>query len=180
MHKTGTTSLHKAFHQLHFKSWHWQSAHEAKAIWAEMVAFNKSTTLEHYYALCDLPIPLLFKSLDKAYPNSRFILTTREEESWLTSVERHWSRDHNPWRHAWDTDPFTHCVHKLLYGQKGFDREVFRARYRRHNEEVQAYFAQRPQDLLILPLESSDKWPSLCHFLNVPMPATPYPHANGT
>jgi hypothetical protein len=175
MHKTGTTSLHRALELLNFNSWHWSSAHYAKAIWAEMTAFGKSTALEHYYALCDLPIPMLYKQLDQAYSNSRFILTLRDEESWLASVERHWGRTTNKWRGAWDTDPFTHFIHKQIYGQKNFDREVFRARYRRHNEEVIKHFQQRGSDLLVLNLADKHKWRKLCAFLDRPMPSTPYP-----
>jgi Sulfotransferase domain/N-terminal domain of galactosyltransferase len=179
MHKTGSTSLHKAFGLLGFSSWHWSSASYAKTIWAEMTAFGKSTALEHYYALCDLPIAMLYKQLDRAYPNSKFILTIRDEESWLRSVETHWSRTANPWRKSWDIDPFTHFIHKETYGQKHFDRELFRARYRRHNEEVLTYFQYR-DDLLVLDLEADRKWEKLCRFLDCSIPPKGYPHSHAS
>lgn len=179
MHKTGSTSLHHAFEILGFNSWHWSSAHYAKAIWAEMTAFEKSTSLEHFYALCDLPIAILFKQLDRAYPNSRFILTLRDEEDWLRSVENHWGHKTNKHRGWWDTDPFTHFIHKQIYGQKNFDREVFRARYRRHNAEVMDYFARR-SDLLVLDVDHNDKWGKICAFLDRPLPMVSYPGENLT
>ena len=178
MHKTGTTSLHHAFKILGLDSAHWKSAHWAKAIWSEMVAFGKSTTLERHYALCDLPITLLYKELDKAYPNSKFILTTRHEGRWLKSVEKHWRRDINPFRSTWDTDPFTHQVHKLLYGQKGFDAQVFLERFRRHNAEVREYFKNRPGDLLEFDVDGA-AWDPLCAFLGKQIPSEDYPRANG-
>jgi Sulfotransferase domain/N-terminal domain of galactosyltransferase len=179
LHKTGTTSLHHAFEILGFNSWHWSSAHYAKKIWAEMKAFGKSTALEHYYAACDLPLAMLYKELDRAYPNSRFILTLRDENDWLRSVENHWARATNKWRNAWDTDPFTHFIHKEIYGQKNFDRELFRARYRRHNAEVMNYFARR-NDLLVLDVDEAHKWSKLCTFLDRPLPGVPYPSNNLT
>jgi hypothetical protein len=175
MHKTATTSLHHALKILGFDSAHWQNAHWAKAIWDEMSAWEKSHTLEKHYALCDLPIPLLYEQLDRAYPGSKFILTLRNEDRWLQSVKNHWSHESNPWRATWSTDPFTHKVHKLLYGQKGFDAEIFLARYRRHNAEVLRYFQNRPEDLLIMDMDCNPGWTGLCEFLGKPVPSEEYP-----
>lgn len=177
MHKTATTSLHRAMAILGFDSAHWLSAHWAKAIWTEMKVWGRSSTLERSYHLCDLPIPMLFREIDQAYPGSKFILTLLDEEVWVTAAEIHWSR-RNKWRAAWDTDPFTHKVHQELYGQRTFNREVFLARYRRHNAEVLAYFANRPDDLLVMRMSEGAGWQALCGFVGQPVPEVDYPHAN--
>lgn len=175
MHKTATTSLHAALNILGFDSAHWKSAHWAKAIWTEMNVFGRSLTLEKHYALSDLPITILYDKLDKAYPGSKFILTKRNEEKWLNSVRRHWSPDYNRFRLEWNTDPFTHTIHKAVYGQKGFNEEVFLERYRRHNAEVQQYFSSRPDDLLVMDMDDGAGWKELCGFLGEPIPEVPYP-----
>jgi hypothetical protein len=180
MHKTATTSLHAAFLALGYKSGHWPSAHWAKAIWREMNETGKSPTLEMCYALCDLPIPLLFRRLDVAYPGSKFILTTRNEDKWLESVRKHWSYELNPFRAAWDTDPFSHRVHQIIYGRTEFHPTVFLERYRKHNAQVLEYFRDRPYDLLIMDMDNGCGWKELCEFLNQPIPATPYPGRNVT
>lgn len=177
MHKTATTSLHQAFKILGYDSAHWKTAHWAKEIWDEMQSWGRSITLEKSYALCDLPLPLLYQKLDAAYPGSKFVLTIRNEERWLSSVRNHWNREHNKFRSAWDTDPFSHRVHKLLYGQKEFDAEVFLSRYRRHNAEVREYFRDRPQDLLVMNMDRDAGWPELCGFLEKPIPPVAYPRA---
>lgn len=177
MHKTSTTSLHHAFKILGYDSWHWKSAREARAIYSEMMTFGKSSLLERYYALADLPITLLYEQLDRAYPGSRFILTTRDERSWLDSVERHWNHDSNPWRAQWDRDSFSHQVHQLLYGQKNFNAEVFLTRFRRHNGELREYFKHRAQDLLVM---ETPGWTELCAFLGKSIPDTDYPYQNLT
>lgn len=178
LHKTGTTSLHHALTALKLDSAHWPSAHWARAIWEEMRAQGHSPTLERHYATCDLPMPLLYKELDTAYPGSRFILTTRDEGEWLESVRKHWDPEHNMYRHQWDTDPFTHRVHLELYGRRRFDPDVMLARYRAHNDAVRQYFVGRPADLLELPLTDHMRWEPLCDFLNKPVPLLPYPKAN--
>jgi hypothetical protein len=178
MHKTATTSLHHALSTLGYDSAHWKSAHWAKAIWEEMQTWGRSITLERSYALCDLPIPMLFRSLDVAYPGSKFILTLRDEAGWIDSVEKHWSRDHNQFRATWDHDPFTHRCHKLLYGHKDFNRESMLGRYRRHNAAVLEYFSgDRGRDLLIMDMDKGAGWQELCSFFARPVPAKRYPTA---
>jgi hypothetical protein len=175
LHKTGTTSLNAAFKILGMDSFHW-GAGEAPMIWHEMAALGRSKTLEQWYALSDLPIPLLYQKLDKTYPGSKFILTVRDEAAWLQSVQRLWSHEYNPTRWVWDVYPFSNQIHTELYGRKDFDAAVFLARYRRHNAEVRAYFKDRPGDLLIM--DMSDGWASLCEFLGKPVPDEPYPYKN--
>lgn len=177
MQKTATTSLHHALVKLGYDSAHWKSAHWAKAIWDEMKESGRSRTLEKNYALCDLPIPILFRELDAAYPGSKFILTIRDEDQWVNSVRSHWS-DKNPWRGQWDTDPFTHKIHREVYGRVKFDEEPMRDRYRRHNTEVLEYFKDRPQDLLVMNMSGGAGWYELCGFLRKQVPNAPYPREN--
>ena len=177
MHKTATTSLHLAMKILGFDSGHWTSAHWAKTIWSEMQLWGKSNMLERSYHLCDLPIPLLFKELDKGYPGSKFILSTLDEEVWVKAAEIHWS-PRNKFRASWDSDPFSHKIHQILYGQRTFDRGVFLARYRQHNAEVREYFRDRPQDLLEMPMSRGAGWNELCGFVDRPIPNVEYPHGN--
>jgi len=179
MHKTATTSLNRALIALGCDSAHWKSAHWAKAIWEEMRRDGRSPTLERNYALCDLPIALLFRELDAAYQGSKFILTVRDEDEWVRSVSNHWS-DKNPYRAQWDTDPFTHRVHRETYGRVKFDEQVMRERYRRHNAEVLEYFKGRPRDLLVMNMSAGAGWYELCGFLRKPIPSGPYPREFAT
>ena len=174
-HKTGTTSLHHALETLGYDSAHWISAHWAKRIWEEM-ANGRSLTLEQHYALCDFPISLLYKELDATYPGSKFILTKRDEVDWVESARAHWSGT-NPFRSSWNNDPFSHYIHKIAYGQRGFDAEIFLNRYRQHNADVIKYFKGR-NDLLIMDLSNGAGWYELCGFLKQPIPPTPFPRKN--
>ena len=178
MHKTATSSLHRAFKILGFDSGHWESGGWARTIWNEMNTTGRSKTLEKHYALSDLPITVLYQRLDKAYPGSKFILTTRNDFQWLQSMESHWSYIRNPFRWEWDFYPFTNILHRYIYGRKDFDATVMLKRYRQHNTEVLQYFKNRPGDLLVLDMEKSHGWPELCQFLGQPIPTVPYPTAN--
>jgi hypothetical protein len=174
MHKTGTTSLDKAFGVIGINSHHWGTANWARDVWQQVTMDGRSALVDRHYAFCDLPFTILFRELDEAYPGSKFILTVRPEEAWLRSVERHWDAATNPHRQFWDIAPFTHKMHQLVYGCKNPDRATFAARYHRHNAEVWEYFKDRPNDLLTHHL--GDGWGKLCWFLDRPAPTVPYPH----
>jgi hypothetical protein len=178
MHKTATTSLHLAMRELGFNSAHWTSAHWAKALWREMNNFGRSLLVEKHYHLCDLPIQLLYRKLDQAYPGSKFILTMTNEDAWIKAAELHWDASHNPMRAYWDHDPFTNRIHSVLYGREDFDRETFVQRYRHHNADVLHYFRDRPDDLLVMNMSDGAGYPELCGFLGKPVPSRPYPHGN--
>jgi Sulfotransferase domain/N-terminal domain of galactosyltransferase len=176
--RTGTMSLDQAFRILGYDSAHWKSGEWAQQIWREMNRWGSSMTIERENAVSDNPIPLLYDRLDKAYSGSKFILTIRDDNDWLRSVERFWTYDGNPQRWTWDGDPFSHKVHGIIYGQTTFDADVFLARYRRHNAEVLAYFRDRPKDLLVMDIGRGTGWTELCEFLDAPQPGVPYPHQN--
>jgi len=177
MHKTGTTSLHHAFQTLGLDSWHWKSNREAIRIWNEMNGQGRSPLLEHSYALCDNPIPMLYEKLDKAYPGSKFILTMLDESAWIKAVECLWDPNRNP-NYDWDRQPFSHRIHEALYGTRYFTPCVMLARYHDHNRDVMEYFKDRPHDLLVMNMSKGAGWPELCGFLGKPIPSIPYPHAN--
>ena len=179
LQRTGTSSLHEAFQSMGFDSAHWESAEWARTIWWEMNKWGRSATLERSYALCDNPIPQLYQKLDAAYPGSKFILTVRDEDEWLRSVDKFWTYEHNPQRWVWDGDGFSHKIHSVTYGQATFDADVFRAAYRRHNAEVVAYFSGR-SDLLVLDIKPSTSMDELCRFLGASQTGQKFPHRQGS
>ncbi len=181
LHKTATNSLHAALQILGYDSVHWPSGSWANAVLRDMIRFGKSRVLERHYAASDLPVAIFYEQLDRAYPNSKFILTVRDDENWLNSVRRHWSYAHNRYRWEWDAWPVSNKIHKLVYGQTTFDADVMLKRYRRHNEGVRDYFAGRPRDLLTMNMDHGAGWKALCGFLGKAAPEGEYPkmYVNG-
>jgi hypothetical protein len=171
LHRTGTTSLAQAFRILGLDAAHWQSPDWARSVWREMQETGRSRTLEMHNALCDLPIPLLYQALDAAYPGSKFILTVRDENSWVDSCRTHWKA----WRKGWDHDAFSNEIHREIYGTTEFDEQTFRSRYRRHNEDVMHYFHGR-SDFLRLEINENTNMASLCRFLDLPVINRKFPH----
>lgn len=127
--------------------------------------------LADYDAVEDTPWFMIYKELDRLVPNSKFILTIRDEVAWYKSVKKH-------------VGDLRSAQHEWIYGRgKGLpkdDKDNTIAVYQRHNQEVMAYFKDRQDDLLIIDFTKGEKWEKLCQFLNKDIPEQPFPHYNQT
>ncbi len=133
--------------------------------------------LNNIDALTDIPVPLKYKELDKAFPGSKFILTTRGLDSWLRSCSGYYTKFRAlSRRFIWGRRMALYF--KQLYGSEVFDADNFAETHKRHQEEVKNYFSGREDDLLIFSVCNGEGWEPLCEFLNKPVPEVPFPHAN--
>ena len=167
-HKTGTSSLGAALVALGYRVGGPSHVRDPRMghEFACQLAFGFADQRE-YDAFKDNPWPMIYRELDSRYPGSKFILTIRPTEVWLTSAVRHFGTGETAMR-TW------------IYGvgyPKG-NEEIYAARYEQHNREVMAYFQERPNDLLVLNFAEGDGWEKLCPFLGHEIPEIPFPHAN--
>ena len=164
-HKTGTTTLGLALLDLGY------DVLGARLDMAEpLLEGDRETAVSlagNFDAVQDVPWAALFKELDAAYPGSKFILTVREEESWLNSAKKHFK------------DSYV-GVHEWLYGNGVLqgNEELYLERFRKHNRDVRDYFQDRGDDLLEMDLIGGDTWEKLCPFLNEPVPQKAFPYEN--
>ncbi len=164
------------------------------------------TVLGDLDAVSDTPICCVYEGLDEAYPDAKFILTVRDEASWLRSCEAYWG---DPERHpkgrrlgagrsrfdrglralitgplrrrlgrSIDHSAYTAAIEKHLYGSSDFAAERFAAVRRSHEQAVRERFADRPDKLLVLDICSGEGWERLCPFLGVDTPTEPFPWHN--
>jgi hypothetical protein len=179
--RTGTTSLNTALCTLGIKSIHFpndvQTYHEL------MEAKYDLTVLKSYQGITDTPVVPIYPQLDKAYPGSKFILTVRDKEAWLDSVERHWAKSGwvrgNPGLYTVTAYGYWAFNRISVYGCVVFDRARFSYVYDVHHRNVRHYFADRRQDLLVLDICGGDGWGPLCKFLDKRVPDVRFPHDNG-
>ncbi len=166
--KTGTTSLYAALDRLGFRSGTFR--HMRKLGLKDWMSGDFSADhLTEFDAMTDLPVGTWYRELDERYPGSKFILTVRSTDPWLSSVERQFRA--NP-----DPEPgFIRDVRLAQYGVSTFHAGRFRRILAEHEANVRAHFAGRPDDLLVLDLFSGDGWGQLCAFLRKPVPDEPFP-----
>lgn len=164
-HRTGTLSLARALRQLGFRCKHNPHRMFDNICRGE---FRFPRAVDRFDATVDLPVPLIFRELDREYPGSQFILTVRETDTWIPSVRRLVAEHISENMHERDR--------KLTYGITHFDEAVYRAVFERHRMEVENYFRQRTDDLLIMDITQGEGFEKLCPFLGVPTINAPFPH----
>ncbi len=167
--RTGTQSLTAALQMLGFDAVHWR-----QTVWFLEYDWHsihpRKSDFEKHQAFADTPIALTYKELDAMFPGSRFILTTRDIDSWCASVTRHIAYTaRNDWTLAAD------LIHTELYGEKPLDGPCLQIAYEKHLADVRIYFQDRLDDLLVLNICSGAGWEDLCRFLDCPVPAAPFP-----
>lgn len=165
--RTGTTSLTHALETLGFRI-----IHNPRDV-VEIAGWFDGAT--------DIGASCQFEMLDKLFPGSKFIYTTREMESWLDSCERHFTDTARMERLNLDyTKPefainAAYLSHELsIYGQVEFDREVWRSAYLRFDNRVKSYFHGR--DILTMNIIGGDGWDVLLPFLG--FDKGPFPRLN--
>jgi hypothetical protein len=166
--RTGTHSLNTALEILGFKSIHYPKPDSVLEL------------MDVYDAGTDITITVIYKKLDKLFPNSKFILTTRELDDWLKSVEWYFSKERVK-KKADGTELLTEEQMKLretLYGNKFYDEEKYRREFIKHDNDVRKYFKNRPNDLLIMNVFNGDGFDKLCPFLRKPVLDRKFPHFN--
>lgn len=169
--RAGTTSLHSLFIALGFKSRH-LDMDLINGIGAGRCNF---ANINNHEAFSDSPYPFLWKDLFYLFPSAKFILHTRPEEDWLRSIEK--LSSFNKRNGSWDDRP-KNSAHRsylaMLFGSPDFDREVWRAGYRRHHLTIRKFFENQASwkflDIQMVPERNEENAYIVADFLGVQAP----------
>jgi Sulfotransferase domain len=165
--RTGTSSLGRAFVLLGFRHTSWDPA-----LWE---AFERGdyepifAVAERFDSFEDGPWNGrdFYRELDGRFPGSKFVLTTRDPDSWLRSHERHFSAEGG-----------RKIPERYRIADYAEQRDQILRDYQARNEEVRSYFSDRPADLLVLDIVGGEGWERLGPFLGLKAPGRPFPHLN--
>ncbi|KAK4494804.1 hypothetical protein PRZ48_014160 [Zasmidium cellare] len=139
--------------------------------------------LQRYDAITDAPCVNFSDELLAAYPNAKVILSKRDPERWLESIQRsyHAVIESRVFRIAAAIDPALTLLDEVfrlvLIDWTGGDwrnRQKLLKAYHRHNEHIRQVV---PKGRL-LEWEPRDGWQPLCEFLGKDVPDEPFPYAN--
>ncbi len=196
--RTGTHSLKLALEQLGFsKCFHMAELfqHPEKIIYFQKAehgeAVDWDTLFEGYKSAVDYPVARYYKQLIAAYPQAKIIHTIRDAESWYQSAMEtiFWASKPSAGRifSLLIKMPFNSVVRKRfpvlkyngemvdnIFGKNLKDKQEVIKRYNAINEETLNYI---PKDRSLV-YDIKTGWEPLCNFLNVPIPATPFPRSN--
>lgn len=152
--RTGTTTLDDIFQQLGLNSKHFVD---------ELLCEPDWQILDCYEAFSDSPIPKYYKQIDELYPESKFILTTRNKISWLSSMK--WMLSDGKVIFAWDIP--THQYHQEFYGTSKYKKDLLSKFWEDYHSEVIKYFVNK-NNLLVIDIDEGFKIEVICDFLQVP------------
>jgi hypothetical protein len=186
--RTGTLSLKLALEQLGFAPCYHMvevfSHPGHAAVWdkaARSEAVDWDALFAGYRAGVDWPICHFWREMSVQYPQAKFILTERDAESWYASISK--TIFETLHREADASDPARREQRKMIdyliaekTFPKGLDKDHAIAVYKRHNQEVKDTL---PSSRLLV-FDAPQGWAPLCEFLNVPVPAAPFPKTNST
>jgi hypothetical protein len=174
MNKTGTSSMKGCFEQLG-----WEPVASPKSVPRtrrlfrdifERDDYSRSLALvPDFVAFEDRPWNVweMYRHVDEAFPDSRFVLTVRDPETWWRSVESWLTRK----------KPQMVDVYTTHLRAASFTRDEYLAGYERHNDDITRWF-EGTGKLLVVDVEAAPRWDELCAFLDVPVPDVPFPHRN--
>ena len=120
----------------------------------------------------------IFREIDRAFPDSLFILTVRDPAAWLVSIRRFMKG----YRHASAAGPLDLNIGMVIrLGILGHlmttDDSKLLAAFEAHNEAVLSHFGSSRR-LLVIDICRGEGWKEICTFLGSSVPAVPFPHAN--
>jgi hypothetical protein len=194
--RTGTLSLKHALEELgrgpcyHMVETFAHPGHDA--MWLAIgrgEASDWRPILDGYAATVDWPGVAIWKELVAANPHAKIILSLRDPDAWYASAaatifarmlefEAMFAAGN-----AETIDPIRKRHMEMINAivvEKSFGGSLDKAHavavFNAHNDEVRR--AVRPERLLVY--EAGQGWEPLCAFLDVPVPATPYPKVNTT
>lgn len=194
--KTGTTSLENLLSIFGFKMGN-QSIGEILSLdWLINKDAERIIKYSHTAdAFQDAPFsyPGLYKELDEAFPNSKFILTVRNSpDEWFKSLVKFhttiFSSDLSRPPNETDLKNAVYCykgyaleVFSLLYEYPKiplYDEFAYKKHYITDNDEKRSYFKNRPDNFIEINLAIKDDFRRLCDFLVIETNITGFPWLN--
>lgn len=132
-------------------------------------------------AFKDIPFSMYntYKHLDPVFPNSKYILTVRDnEDEWYNSVIRFHTKIFNGklpnaemlQKNIYVKRGWMYEVHTKMYGVNDddlYNKKKLTDYYNNHNKDVIEFFKDRPNDLLVLNLKEPNGFEKFCSFLEV-------------
>ena len=185
--KTGTTSISKALRHLGYTVFDWEEqVFDFQDHWVDVfqngAQLDVKRVYQHADAVVDAPGNFFWEEILKAYPDSKVILSEREEDSWLKSlvnqlqvfeavISRRFLAVLSPTSRKQIFILYSHLT-AILGSADPKSACVLRTRYRMHNHRVKSLVP--PEKLLVYNVKQG--WKPLCDFLGCEVPTVAFPH----
>ncbi len=188
--RTGTLSLKAALDELGVgPTYHMNEVFRNRPHLQEWLAYADTGTADwdtlfgNYESAVDFPAACAWKELYHTYPDAKVVLTVRDPDSWWRSTNTvifptrtmfpAWFKRVVPFTQGW-LDMTDKLVWTGIFNGTFEDQSYATDIFNEHIETVRAYCD--PERLLVFNV--AEGWKPLCEFLDLPIPAGPFPHVN--
>ncbi len=195
LNKTGTTSMAKTLNDLGFIVGSQRLAELLLDDWGNRDFRSLINYCYTAQAFQDIPfsLPYSFQALDGYFPNSKFILTVRDNsEQWYNSLTQFHAKFFGKGKIPTINDLkeadyiYPGYIYKLFTWtfntpeEDPYNKNMLISNYEIYNAVVQDYFKFRPEVFLMINLSESNSYQKLCKFLGKPYHNETFPHENKT
>ena len=195
LNKTGTTTLKQAFIDLNFVIGNQRDAERLLPYYVNN-DFNpiiKYCETGQFFQDIPFSCPNTYKHIDKAYPNSKFILTIRDNpEQWYNSLVNFHAKKFGNGKIPTKEDLEKATYIENGYGWKAFsnifktpeddiyNKKILVDFYNNYNNEIKEYFKNRENDFIIINVAVEDDYKKLVNFLGIYSPFNNFAWKNKT
>ncbi len=185
--RTGTRTLYNCLNILDVKCAHWDGSKHLCLSWVNQNwdEFQQFIVKSECQGFADAPwcFPDLYIHLFNLLPDSKFILTIRDSESWVNSYKNLYEKQFkdnknlkvlpiisNSEEYGW--------IHLMLFQGSTLitgNEEKYKAIYEQHNNNVIEFFSDKPGKLLVIDWQQNPEWDEICEFLNKDIPKDKIP-----
>jgi hypothetical protein len=157
--KTGTTSFHEACVLLGLSSITWAGPEDIES--------------GEYEVWGDAPFAASWRAWVVRFPETLFVLTTRDREAWWESSLEHFSRRQ-------ELSDVARAYRQAFFGKVFLDEADHDLALGVYDAHLHSVRNDPPPRLLELPVEWSGerKWKAICTAIRCAVPTEPYPHTN--
>lgn len=170
--KTGTKSLTKALNILGYNIYHYPID---EVTYKELISGNCNLSiLNHCDGITDITVVPYYAQLHRLFPSSKFILTIRDKQSWLKSMQNEWNKKVDNLNNSkYELQMrLRYFLRAAVYGCVNYNLDRLSYVYELHQKNVTDYFKDFKDTLLVLDILNGDGWDTLCPFLDRKIPDT--------
>ena len=192
LNKTGTTSLGTFLEDVGFEV---AKQRKGEALLPDYINRDFNSIIKYCKdskadVFQDVPfsLPFTFAHLDNAFPDSRFILTQRNDpEQWYNSILKfHSDVFNNGQRPTYESLVKSKYIYEgwawelmkdvfIRSKEEMYEKSHFMDVYRNHIREIESYFKNKSHKLISINLTVKDDFQRLCEFLNIQTELTEFP-----
>ncbi len=195
LNKTGTTSVEKALIDLGYKMGDQRTGELLLEDWSKRDFSKLIELVKTADAFQDVPFscPYTYMVLDHCFPNSKFILTIRDNpEQWYNSMTKFhaklWGRDGQiptvedlkKADYIFEGYPFLFPKYCTLTPDDPYNKEILFNFYNEHTRLVNEYFRFKQDKLLVINLSDLNSYHKMCSFLGKKPLYNEFPWENKT